>query len=125
MGDDKMDGGLGNDRIRGGDGVDTINGGEGDDVISGGFGNDIMDGGAGMDKFRFGALSGQDTINNFVDGEDKIDLSALGLTANLDPLLLPDEIVITGEVITVTTAPDLQITLTGFAGTLTIDDFII
>jgi len=57
---------------RGGD--DILFGGGGDDLLIGGYGNDIMDGGAGKDTFVFSlaANSGNDTINNFEAGTDKL-----------------------------------------------------
>lgn len=93
-GDDVMNGGLGNDTLNGGDGNDTLDGGTGTDILNGGNGNDLligsagrdtMNGGAGNDVFRFNAniaeigntLTTNDIIQNFVSGEDVIDLSAI------------------------------------------------
>ena len=60
---------------------DTIDGGAGNDIIDGGGGNDSLTGGADADTFVFGTSHGNDTITDFTDGEDTIDLSALtGIT---------------------------------------------
>lgn len=90
-GDDALDGGAdadvllgdwGNDTLAGGDGADRLSGGGGDDVLDGGAGADWLVGDPGADIFVFSALDdpagGQDTIADFVRGEDRIDLSALG-----------------------------------------------
>ncbi len=89
-----IDGGGGNDTITGsgaadtligGAGADTINGGGGDDNIAGGSGNDTMNGQAGLDTFWFSAGFGADRIIGFdanpTGGQDKLNISALGITA--------------------------------------------
>ena len=63
------DGGAGADKLRGFNGSDTLNGGTG---------NDEMWGGTGADTFIFEADTGTDTIWDFEDGIDLIDLSAFG-----------------------------------------------
>ena len=73
-GDDTLDGGAGNDLLQGGNGADVLIGGEG---------REIMVGGGGADTFVFEAVSdsavgGQrDRINDFDQGVDVIDLSAI------------------------------------------------
>jgi Ca2+-binding RTX toxin-like protein len=57
---------------------DTINGGAGDDSIAGYAGNDVLTGGSGKDTFYFNAGDGQDTITDFVHGEDKLSFSGHG-----------------------------------------------
>ena len=92
-------GGAGIDTINGGDGVDLIDGGTGDDNLNGGIGGDAdtIVGGAGNDTInvadgndivRYTASGfGNDTITNFdatggsATTQDRIDLSALGITA--------------------------------------------
>ena len=65
-------------------GNDIINGGGGDDVIIGGDGKDLLTGGAGHDRLVFETVadskvggSVRDVVQDFVHGEDVIDLSAI------------------------------------------------
>lgn len=103
IGDDSLDGGdgadvlngeAGNDTLLGGDGNDTLLGGTGNDFIDGGTGNDTVTGGAGNDMmvassgndiFMFAAGFGTDQIIGFdadaVGGQDRLDISAFGVTA--------------------------------------------
>ena len=74
----------GDDDLSGGDGDDIVIAGDGDDTLSGGQGKDILVGGDGADVFRFeldeddGDLEVvRDIIYDFVQGEDKIDLSGI------------------------------------------------
>ena len=61
--------------------ADTLTGGAGDDTITGLAGDDTLAGGEGDDTFVFGSGHGSDTITDFTDGEDLIDLSAFtGIT---------------------------------------------
>lgn len=82
-GNDKLLGQAGNDTLIGGHGDDTLIGGAGNDKLVGGFGADQLTGGAGADVFVFnlGANSPlqPDRILDFTSGEDRIDLSGLGL----------------------------------------------
>jgi Ca2+-binding RTX toxin-like protein len=78
--------GDGADSLFGGDGADSLNGGDGNDSLHGGNGNDTLNGGSGTDVFMYDAAGfGNDTINSFdanaTGGQDKIDLSALGITS--------------------------------------------
>ena len=91
---DFLYGGAGNDTIYGGAGADGIRGDAGDDTIYGGADNDYIEGGAGADTiyggagddtmsggddadtFVVAAGEGNDTITDFTDGEDTIDLTA-------------------------------------------------
>jgi Ca2+-binding RTX toxin-like protein len=58
----------------------TLNGGLGSDRINGGSGNDVLIGGAGADVFVYDTASfGIDTINDFSNGFEKLDFTALGL----------------------------------------------
>lgn len=78
----KIDGGDGNDLLDGGDGDDILKGGAGDDILIGGMGADMLWGGSGADTFVYNSLAeGGDSLKDFEPGVDKIDLSALGLTA--------------------------------------------
>ena len=99
--DDTLSGGGGNDHLTGLQGDDTLEGGAGNDILVGWQGNDTIVGGAGDDKlagdavggddryadgtptgetdndtFVFAPGDGNDTILDFTDGEDVIDLTA-------------------------------------------------
>jgi Ca2+-binding RTX toxin-like protein len=67
--------------IIGGAGADTLNAGAGNDILVGGGGNDKMTGGAGSDSFQFFPRFGADTITDFTIGQDKLDISGLGIKA--------------------------------------------
>jgi Ca2+-binding RTX toxin-like protein len=101
LGEDSLKGGAGNDTLRGGDSNDTLLGDAGDDLLvggngynqlNGGDGNDVIwvttgdtvRGGAGADIFRPVSSGNYDSgnagiISDFVQGSDKIDLSAIGI----------------------------------------------
>ncbi len=81
-GSDKLYGGAGNDRISGQAGNDRLYGEDGKDVLNGGAGNDALRGGAGADSFRFRDQWGADTVSDFQNGSDRIDLRAAGLSFN-------------------------------------------
>lgn len=91
---DQLNGGDGNDIILGGDGndLDRLTGASGDDVLAGGGGRDILRGDSfdtstgtnitgGADIFDFNDVNDsvagglRDIIRDFVQGEDRIDLS--------------------------------------------------
>ena len=76
-GDDRLDGGEGDDVLFGDEGDDVLDGGAGNDTLAGGEGADRLTGGAGADVFVYGAGQGNDTIVDFTDGEDAIDLTGL------------------------------------------------
>ncbi|MEG4520595.1 MULTISPECIES: calcium-binding protein [unclassified Microcoleus] len=73
-GDDVLTGLRGNDIINGGDGSDNLSGGKGFDTLNGGLGNDILVGGAGNDVFVLAAGLGVDTISDFANSQDTIQL---------------------------------------------------
>ncbi len=80
---DIITGGFGNDEIFGEAGNDRIDGGTGIDKINGGLGADRLTGGADGDIFIFSNFSDSsvfatDLIVDFVQGQDKIDISDLG-----------------------------------------------
>jgi serralysin len=81
-GSDKLCGGAGNDRISGQAGNDRLYGEDGKDVLNGGAGNDALRGGAGADSFRFRDQWGADTVSDFQNGSDRIDLRGAGLSFN-------------------------------------------
>jgi Ca2+-binding RTX toxin-like protein len=78
-GDDTLTGRQGNDLLVGGSGSDNLFGGKGFDVLNGGAGNDNLVGGAGNDLFILGAGLGIDTIFDFTNGQDLVQLIG-GLT---------------------------------------------
>jgi Tol biopolymer transport system component len=73
-GDDALTGRQGNDILVGGGGSDNLFGGKGFDTLNGGLGNDNLVGGAGNDVFVLGARLGIDTIYDFVNGQDTVQL---------------------------------------------------
>jgi hypothetical protein len=101
-GNDTLTGRAGPDTIDGGRGNDVIVGGGGNDVIHGGYGADTMTGGDGADVFLFGTkltptgaaivadtagagvggVVPHDTITDFRQGQDVIDLSPWGTLAS-------------------------------------------
>ncbi|WP_225774681.1 calcium-binding protein [Pseudomonas sp. Marseille-Q5115] len=88
VGDDKANilyGYWGNDTLAGGAGNDTLEGNAGDDVLTGGLGADKLTGGGGNDRFVFASsadsyVGSSDLITDFIWGEDKLDVAALGVT---------------------------------------------
>ncbi|KTE31614.1 MULTISPECIES: beta strand repeat-containing protein [unclassified Sphingopyxis] len=75
--------GVGNDldNVMGGNAVDNyLLGGAGNDTLDGRGGNDVLFGEAGNDIFVFTGGAGSDVIGDFTRGQDRIDLSALGIT---------------------------------------------
>ena len=80
------------ENLTGGDGGDMLTGNARANILEGGAGNDTLTGGAGADVFVFGEqTSATDTIMDFSSSQgDKIDISALGLTAADLHVLLTD-----------------------------------
>lgn len=74
-GNDSLMGGNGNDLLLGGTGNDITNGGVGNDRIAGGIGRDRVITGAGRDVIVIGRGEGIDTVQDFSDGLDRIDLT--------------------------------------------------
>ena len=125
---DTLLGGGNNDTMQGGAGNDVLQGDGGDDIYEGGAGNDSLIGGAGNDQFRFWTTGfGNDTITAFdpnpADGQDKIDLSGLGITANSFATAVHE----TGTTTTILTVLDAgTITLQGVnVAAITAADFIL
>jgi Ca2+-binding RTX toxin-like protein len=94
-GNDAVWGGRGNDLLLGGDGDDTLFGGAGDDTILGGAGNDVIHvfgstgaavGGAVADRFVFADGDEADTIADFEDGIDTLDLRDFSFASAADAL---------------------------------------
>ncbi len=80
-GKDKLYGGKGDDELYGGKGDDKLYGGKGDDELYGGKGDDKLTGNGGKDVFVFKKKEGSDTITDFQNGKDKIDLSAFNFSS--------------------------------------------
>ena len=96
-------------RLYGGDGQDTIRGGDGNDRICGGGGADMLYGQSGFDTFLFDSISDLssdywncDTINDFTEAEDKIDLSGIdanvGMAGNQSFTIDTDGVMSAGEI---------------------------
>jgi len=76
---DTLTGGATSNTLTGGVGDDTLSGGGGNDFLIGGPGQDSLTSGTGNDRFVFQAVgdstvAAPDTINDFVQGQDQIDL---------------------------------------------------
>lgn len=71
-----------NDTIAGLDGFQNLVGNGGADIIDGGADDDWLTGGAGADTFVIGLDVGNDTIFDFEDGIDQLDVSAYGLSVS-------------------------------------------
>jgi VCBS repeat-containing protein len=78
-----LDGTGYNDHLEGYDGSQTINGYAGNDVMGGGVGMDILNGGAGNDTltggtgediFQYSSNDGNDTVTDFANGVDLIEI---------------------------------------------------
>ena len=81
-GNDRLFGGYGSDSLWGATGNDVLFGGSGNDRLSGGEGQDTLTGGAGADVFVFDrppatTAAEVDTITDFTNGVDKINLATL------------------------------------------------
>ena len=116
-GDDALYGEGGNDVIDAGEGNDFVFGGDGDDVLDGGLGDDILFGGAGQDILVFHESFGRDRVHDFDadggGGQDRIDISALGITAETFDALVS---ITTAGGDTVVSIGDQIITLLGVDG---------
>jgi Ca2+-binding RTX toxin-like protein len=108
QGADDLFGGDGDDVISGADGFDTLfgrigdddlNGNAGNDFINGGLGDDLLRGGTGADTFEFLAGDGHDTIRDFGNNVDTIQLDA-SLAADFAALRLLADVVDGNLVIT-------------------------
>ncbi|HSV82047.1 MAG TPA: hypothetical protein VLK85_22880, partial [Ramlibacter sp.] len=87
QGNDTITSNGGQNLIDGQDGDDNISTGGGVDRLVGGLGNDTMNSGAGNDILVFAPGFGNDTVNGFdaspdgLNGQDRLDISALGITS--------------------------------------------
>lgn len=120
-----LTGGVWGDSLLGGSAGDSINGNGGNDTIDGGTGNDTLEGGDGTDTYRFsGPFSGDDIINGFVVGSDKISLAvSYGISASEILALVTDDGI--GNALIDLGNGD-SIILTGIsAASLSVSDFVI
>ncbi|QXE24055.1 putative calcium binding hemolysin protein [Richelia sinica FACHB-800] len=103
---DNLTGSSDNDIIQGLNGNDTLSGQGGNDQLFGGLGNDILTGGTGNDQFVLEYFDdstitfNQDLVTDFVKGQDKIDLSNIGISDYNTILLLTNEDIESDAVIT-------------------------
>ena len=77
--------------VTGTDGADALVGDRGANTIVGGAGGDDLTGGAGADTFVFESGHGDDTITDFTDGEDLIDLTGFAGIAGFSDLTVTQE----------------------------------
>ncbi|SMX31398.1 calcium-binding protein [Octadecabacter ascidiaceicola] len=116
----ELSGYNGVDELFGRAGDDTLNGGGNLDYLNGGAGNDVLAGGGGFDRFIFDTAGfGQDTITDFTNNQELMDMRGSGLSfADLT-------ITQTGgdTVISVTATTD-SITLLGITSLINENDFI-
>jgi Ca2+-binding RTX toxin-like protein len=75
---DTLLGGNGNDLLFGGGQADVLDGGNDSDVLDGGTGDDTLTGGAQADTFVYKLGYARDTITDFQNNIDAIDLSDFG-----------------------------------------------
>ena len=73
--DNKLVGGKGNDTLVGGDGKDKLLGGNNADRLIGGAANDQLTGNGGNDVFVFDGDSKNDTIKDFQQGSDTMEIA--------------------------------------------------
>ncbi len=108
-GDDELRGGLGDDTVFGDAGEDTLNGGFGDDLLNGGPGTDSLFGDLGRDTFALEPGSGNDidTIEDFVSGDDLLDLTAFGYASFSDISVASDGV--GGSIITLSSGDSIAL----------------
>lgn len=93
VGRDTLSGNNNTNTIDGNEGADIIDGEDGNDVLIGGTGNDVLTGGLGEDIFVFedaDKFRGTDTITDYVDGVDALQLSGFG-ALGFEDLILSDD----------------------------------
>ncbi len=74
-GKDNLNGGGREDSLLGGGGADVMDGGGGRDTVNGGGGRDQLTGGRGADVFEFSIGDGRDSITDFEQNRDKIQIT--------------------------------------------------
>jgi Ca2+-binding RTX toxin-like protein len=76
-GNDTLIASAGNDRLSGDEGNDVLYGGTGRDVIDGGTGRDTLFGGSGADVFVFQQGDGLDSLRDFQNGVDRLQVEGV------------------------------------------------
>lgn len=126
---DSIDGGIGDDTLQGDNGYDTVSGGSGNDSVSGNNGNDVLDGGPGADTIEGGrgadaltggsgpdtfvfdtiadGFTGADTISDFENGIDTIQISGTAGFADLTIAQVGLDTVVTWDTGSVTLEDEL------------------
>jgi Ca2+-binding RTX toxin-like protein len=119
-GNDILDGGWSNDALNGGGGDDRLLGGPGADRFTGGAGNDYLDLGANdgaSDTIKMlGNNIGKDTVVNFEDGIDKINIGSKAIWDFMD--VNRDGVLTNGD--WGVSVQDDQTTIATYSGSLTI-----
>ncbi len=101
---------------------DVLEGDNGANRLSGGIGDDTLKGNGGADRFIFEHSNRDDVILDFTDGEDRIDLTGIGLSGFDDLIMSSDS---DGVTIHMTTSGGGTILLEGFdIANLDASDFI-
>jgi len=121
-GDDVIKGRGGSDELYGASGADDISGADGRDLLDGGLGTDILSGGKGSDTFVFSSRYGNDTIADFVNGIDKIDISAWKAVKNFDNVKA--DLVRHGEDVIIKAGDDSLVILNTVKADIDVHDFI-
>lgn len=85
-GPNRLGGYHGDDELYGREGDDWLDGGPGADRLWGGPDDDMLHGGEGDDGFVIAAAAGNDTVLDFGDGADRIDLAAFAEIQSLEDL---------------------------------------
>jgi Ca2+-binding RTX toxin-like protein len=94
-GGDSIDGRSGNDSLFGENGDDTLFGSSGNDTLIGGAGDDFLYGGIDRDRFVFGDDGSRDTISDFEDRLDKVEIT--GFSGDFGDVVLlsgPDFVIV-------------------------------
>lgn len=83
-----LNGTGGDDILNGGSGADLLHGNAGNDILIDGAGSDTLRGDSGADLFVLVQDNATDVILDFQPGEDRIDISALGVVGGVEHLIV-------------------------------------
>ncbi|MCP5075907.1 MAG: hypothetical protein GY947_21775 [Rhodobacteraceae bacterium] len=86
--------------------------------MDGGTGDDTLTGGNNLDTFVFGLKAGNDTITDFQDGNDDIDLTAYNLSGRSD-------LVAAGAMTDTALGAVIDLSLVGGNGTITVTGMLV